>query len=137
MATTYDQETGKMNTEAIGTVSEFTRKRFVFVPDVEKLLGGIQGVDPTAIETLKRKSKSGFPVEYYFLGGRTNDIQFVINTQTLKEMDFIFPMIATALTGNSEDERMIRSILHHTPNHLGKTQTIEIGLNFVRRNEYH
>ena len=130
----YDEDTHSRKKEVYGTYRVVGRSELSFSPDVDKLLEGVDGIDNTTLAEIKLMARTGLPIKYYFTGGSTNYVQFFLNTKTMKAMKSLFPIIGAAITGNSDDDAMIRSVLENLPAHMDKTGKIELGMNFNKKN---
>lgn len=127
-----DKTTNEWKTEVYGTYRVISSTKISFSPDVDKMFGGLSGVNAIMLEGIRLYAKAGISVHYYYVGSDTNEIHFYLNTATFKEAKFLLPMLAFVFLGDDANDAVIQSILESIPAHLDKTSKIELGFNYRR-----
>jgi len=128
---TYKGESGYV-TEVYGKYKAISDKKLLYYPDVDKLLKDIDGVSDITMAELKALSKAGIPVSYVLAGQTLESASFYLNTETIKAMKILFPVLASSVSGDSVEGVLVKAILEELPTALDKTTKIELGLNFVK-----
>lgn len=129
---TYFGDNAYPTTEVFGTYRVISPSKLRFSPDVDKLLGGVDGINSLTLEGMKIMAKVGILVRYYFIGVNTREVRFYLDTETLTETKFLFPLLAMAILGNDANDPTTKSVLESVPAQLDKTSKIEIGFNYQK-----
>ena len=129
--TYLDDETNAWKTEVYGTYRVINRKKLVFHPDADKLLEGVEGLSDANLAEIKTlASKAGISVHFTFTGQSATGIRFYLDTNTIKEMKVLIPLLSGSISGDSAEDVILRTIFEALPGLLDKTDKIEIGLSF-------
>ena len=130
--THLDESSNAWITEVLGTYRVISSTKFSFSPDVDKLFGGLAGVNPIMLEGIRLYAKAGISVHYNYVGNNTNEIHIYLNTTTFKEAKFLLPLLAFAFLEDNANDPVTQSILERIPAHLDKTSKVEVGFNYRR-----
>ena len=128
----YLDDNGYLTSGIFGTYKLNKRQMFIFTPDVDKFSGSLDLLNSITHEGINVMAKTGIPVKYQFIGNDTKEIQFVLNTTTLKESKYLFPLLAISILGKDANDATVKGILESTPAHLEKTSMIEIRFNYYK-----
>ena len=128
-----DDNSGRLVTEVYGTYKVVNNNKLLYYPDVEKMLKGVQGIDHNKMEELKDLAKQGMPVNYVLMGQNLTDLRMYLDTNTIKEMKLLFPLLVASLLGGDIEGDTVNVIIENLPALLDMTTKIELGLNFDKK----
>ena len=129
---TYKDDAGGWKTDVIGTYKVVSRTKFIFYPNIEKLFGDIGGMNVAAIDSEIKMlaSTAGLPARITFIGQNATSARFYLDTNTLKEADWLVGLLCRLIAGDSVDASVYELLDKEIPGLLEKTNKIEIGFSF-------
>ena len=134
----YLNESGGLSTDIYGKYKVLSKKDLLYYPDIDKMLKDVDGIDNATLNEMKELSKLGIPFKYSLggsIGGSTlNEVYFYLDTKTIKAMKILFTALESSIKGDTAKDLVLKAVLKAMPAALDKTDKIEIGLGFNKKN---